>query len=47
MKTSLGETAELGKAAVKEGQKLLEEGDDTGKNIIEGVTGIFKSEKKD
>ncbi len=47
MKTSLGKTAELGKAAAKEGQKLLEEGADTGKDIIEGVTGIFKSKKKD
>ena len=47
MKTSLGKTAELGTAAVKEGQKLLEGGDDTGKNIIEGVTGIFKSKDKE
>jgi hypothetical protein len=47
MKTSLGKTAELGKAAAKEGQKLLEEGADTGKKVIEGVTGIFKPKEKD
>jgi len=47
MKTSLGKTVEMGKAAAKEGQKVLKEGADTGKKVLDGVTGIFKSKDKD
>jgi uncharacterized protein involved in outer membrane biogenesis len=47
MKTALGKTAKLGKAATEQGQKLLKEGTDTGKNIVEGVTDLLKPKKKD
>ncbi|MHC4104651.1 MAG: DUF748 domain-containing protein [Planctomycetota bacterium] len=47
MGTTLGITAEVGKAAVEGGVKILEEGADAGKGIIEGVQGLFKSKKKD
>ncbi|MHC4105004.1 MAG: DUF748 domain-containing protein [Planctomycetota bacterium] len=45
MKATLGITADLGKAAAEGGKKLLEEGADTGKNLIEGVKGLFKPKK--
>ncbi len=45
--TTLGITAELGKAAAEGGVKLLEEGADAGKGLIEGVQGLLKSKKKD
>jgi hypothetical protein len=47
MGTTLGITAELGKAAAEGGAKLLEGGADAGKGIIEGVQGLFKSKKKE
>ncbi len=47
MSTTLGITAEVGKAAVEGGAKLLEGGAEAGKEIIEGVQGLFKSKKKD
>ncbi len=47
MSTTLGITAELGKAAAEGGIKLLEEGADAGKGLIEGVQGLFKSKKQD
>jgi uncharacterized protein involved in outer membrane biogenesis len=47
MSTTLGITVELGKAAAEGGVKLLEEGAEAGKGIIEGVQGLFKSKKKD
>ena len=47
MKTTLGTTVELGKAAAKEGKKLLEEGADAGKGLIEGVKGLLGPKKKD
>ncbi len=47
MKTTLGKTAELGKAAAEEGTKLLKEGAGAGKDIVEGVTDLFKSKKQD
>ncbi|MHC4242833.1 MAG: hypothetical protein ACYSU4_10545, partial [Planctomycetota bacterium] len=45
--TTLGITAEVGKAAIEGGTKLLEEGADAGKGLIEGVQGLFKSKKQD
>jgi len=45
--TTLGITAEVGKAAIEGGTKILEEGADAGKGIIEGVQGLFKSKKED
>ncbi len=45
--TTLGITADLGKAAVEGGAKILEGGADAGKGIIEGVQGLFKSKKKE
>jgi len=47
MSTTLGITAELGKAAVEGGSKLLEGGANAGKELIEGVQGLFKSKKQD
>ncbi len=47
MSTTLGITAELGKAAAEGGIKLLEEGADAGKGLIEGVKGLFKPKKQD
>ncbi len=47
MGTTLGITADLGKAAAEGGVKILEEGANAGKGIIEGVQGLFKSKKKD
>jgi len=47
MSTTLGITAELGKAAAEGGTKLLKEGADAGKGLIEGVQGLFKSKKQD
>jgi hypothetical protein len=45
MKTTLGITIELGKTAAEGGKKLLEEGADAGKGLIEGVKGLFKPKK--
>ena len=45
--TTLGITADVGKAAVEGGAKLLEGGADAGKGIIECVQGLFKSKKKE
>jgi hypothetical protein len=45
MKTTLGVTIELGKTAAEGGVKLLEEGADAGKGLIEGVKGLFKPKK--
>ena len=42
---TLGKTAELGKAAAEEGKKLLKEGADTGKDILEGFKGLLKPKK--
>ena len=47
MSTTLGITVDLGKAAAEGGIKLLEEGADAGKGLIEGVQGLFKSKKQD
>jgi len=45
IKTTLGVTVELGKTAAEGGVKLLEEGADAGKGLIEGVKGLFKPKK--
>jgi len=45
MKATLGVTVELGKTAAEGGKKILEEGADAGKGIIEGVKGLFKPKK--
>ncbi len=45
MKTTLGVTVELGKTAAEGGVKILEEGADAGKGLIEGVKGLFKPKK--
>lgn len=45
MKATLSKTAQLGKAAAEEGKKLLEEGKDAGKELIEGFKGLLKPEK--
>jgi hypothetical protein len=42
MKLTLSKTLKLGKTATKGGKKLLEEGKDTGKEIIEGFKGLLK-----
>jgi uncharacterized protein involved in outer membrane biogenesis len=42
MKSTLGMTIELGKAATKEGKKLLEEGKDKSEELIDGLTGLLK-----
>jgi hypothetical protein len=47
MKTSLGKTAEMSKAATEEGKKILKEGAGASKDIVEGVTDLFKSKKQD
>ena len=47
MSTTLGITAEVRKAAVEGGTKLIEGGADASKGIIKGVQGLFKSKKED
>jgi len=47
MKSALGKTIDLGKAAAEEGGKLIEEGKDAGKGIIEGVKGLLKPKKEE
>jgi len=45
MKTTLGVTVKLGKTAAEGGKKILEEGADAGKGLIEGVKDLFKTKK--
>jgi len=47
MSTTLGITADVGKAAIEGGSKLIEGGADAGKGIIKGVQDLFKSKKQD
>jgi len=47
MKSALGKTIDLGKTATEEGKKLLEEGRDSGKEIIEGFKDLFKPKKEE
>ncbi len=42
MKSTLSSTIKLGKTAAEEGKKILEEGTDSGKEIIEGFKGLLK-----
>ena len=47
MKLALGKTIDLGKTAAKEGGRLIEEGKDAGKGIIEGFKGLLKPKKEE
>jgi len=47
MSTTLGITADVGKAAVEGGAKLIEGGTDAGKGIIKGVQSLFKPKEKE
>jgi uncharacterized protein involved in outer membrane biogenesis len=47
MKSTLDTTIELGKAATKEGKKLLEEGKGRGEGVIEGLKGLLKKPKEE
>jgi len=47
MKSTLDTTIELGKAATKEGKKLLEEGRNSGRELIEGLKGLLKKPKEE
>ena len=43
--STLGKTAEMGKAAAEEGKKLLENTSDTGKDVVEGLKGLLGGKK--
>jgi hypothetical protein len=43
--SALGKTAEIGKAATKEGQKVFEKTTDAGKGTVEGIKGLFGGKK--
>lgn len=45
MKATLSKATELGKTAAEEGKKILEQGTDAGKELIEGVKGLLKPKK--
>jgi len=47
MKSALGKTIDLGKTATEEGKKLLEEGRDSGKELIEGFKSLLKPKKEE
>ncbi len=47
MKSTLGKTIDLGKTAAKEGEKLIEEGKDVGKELVEGLKGLLKPKKEE
>lgn len=47
MKSTLDTTIELGKTATKEGKKLLEEGRNSGRELIEGLKGLLKKPKEE
>ena len=47
MKATLSKTAGLGKAATEEGKKLIEEGKDVGKELVEGFKGLLKPKKEE
>lgn len=47
MKSTLSKTIELGKTATEEGKKLLEEGRDSGKELIEDFKGLLKKPRKE
>jgi hypothetical protein len=43
--SALGKTAEIGKAATKEGQKILEGTTGAGKGVVEGFKGLLGGKK--
>jgi hypothetical protein len=45
--SSLSKAAEIGKAATKEGQKVLEKTKDSGKDVVEGVKGLLGGKKEE
>lgn len=45
--STLGKTAELGKAATKEGKKLLEQTTGAGKDAVESIKGLFGGKKSE
>ncbi|MBN1806745.1 MAG: AsmA family protein [Sedimentisphaerales bacterium] len=47
LSTTLGITADLGKAAAEGGVKILEEGANVGKDMIKGVEDLLKPKKKE
>lgn len=47
MKLTLSKTLKLGKTATERGKKLLEEGKDTGKELMEGVKGLLKKPRRE
>jgi uncharacterized protein involved in outer membrane biogenesis len=47
MKSTLDTTMELGKTATKEGKKLLEEGRNSGRELIDGLKGLLKKPKEE
>jgi hypothetical protein len=47
MKSALSKTLDLGKTAAEGGGRLIEEGKDAGKGIIEGFKGLLKSKKEE
>jgi len=47
MKSALSKTLDLGKTAAEGGGKLIEEGKDAGKGIIEGFKGLLKPKKEE
>ncbi len=44
IRSTLEETFDVGKAATKEGQKVLEKGKEIGEGVIKGIEGILKPE---
>jgi hypothetical protein len=44
---ALGTTVEIGKAATKEGQKVLEKTTDVGKSVVEGFKGLLGGKKEE
>jgi len=47
MKKTLETTLDIGKAATKEGEKLIEAGKDVGKELVEGFKGLLKPKKEE
>jgi len=45
--SALGKTAEIGKAATKEGQKVLEKTTGAGKEVVEGLKGFLGGNKRE
>jgi hypothetical protein len=45
--SALGKSVEMGKAATKQGQKMLETSAGAGKDVIKGVTGLFGGKKNE